>query len=459
MFNESAVCALGRDLARSDRLSAAAVETAVHAVARFSRLARRMEVGRLSLLATAAVRDAANGRDFADRVREACGERVDILSGEDEARISALGVMWGMPGAKGVVGDLGGGSLELVEVGGGNVLRQATLPLGILRLSDLYRRRRAEALERIGEAFAGVDWLRGAARRSFYPVGGAWRAVARLHMARTGHPLRMIDGHSVPAREMDDIARLAAARGLRSLRRVRGLSERRRANLPLAAELMRAALAATGARRVTFSAQGLREGFLYTQISDRERGADPALAAAVELAAREARFRATGEALFDWTEPLFQGGRAARRRLRRIACHLADVGWREHPDYRAVQAFERVLRFPFAGLRHRDRAFLAYAVFVRYGGDPQAPELRAAFDLLPPGGRRRADVLGLAFRLAFGISSGAAETLRRAPLEVAEGRLHLRLPADAPDPPADRTERQLAALAAACGLECGGVFS
>lgn len=459
MFNESAVCALGRDLAYSDRLSAAAVETAVHAVARFSRLARRMEVGRLSLIATAAVREAANGRDFADRVREACGERVDILSGEDEARISALGVIWGMPGAKGVVGDLGGGSLELVEIGGGSVLRQATLPLGILRLSDLHRRRPADARERIDEAFAGIDWLRGAPKRNFYPVGGAWRAMARLHMAHTGHPLHMIDGHSVPAREMVDIARLAAILGPQSLRRVRGISERRRASLPLAGALMQAALAATGARRVAFSAQGLREGFLYTQLADPERGADPALAAAVELAAREARFRAAGEALFDWTAPLFERRRAGRRRLRRIACHLADIGWREHPDYRAAQTFDRVLRFPFAGLRHKDRAFLAYAVFVRYGGDPAAPELRPAFDLLPQGGRRRAEALGLAFRLAFGISSGVAEALRRAPLEPAAGRLHLRLPADAPARPRDRTERQVAALAAACGLECGGIVS
>lgn len=459
MFNESAVCALGRDLAHSDRLSDPAVETAVDAVARFSRLARRMEVGRLSLIATAAVREAANGRDFADRVREACGERVDILSGEDEARISALGVIWGMPGAKGVVGDLGGGSLELVEVGGGSVLRQATLPLGILRLSDLHRQRPADALERIDEAFAGIDWLRAAQRRNFYPVGGAWRAMARLHMAHTGHPLHMIDGHSVPARRMADIARLAAILGPQSLRRVRGISERRRASLPLAGALMQAALAATGARRVTFSAQGLREGLLYTQLADRERGADPALAAAVELAAREARFRATGEALFDWTAPLFERRGAGRRRLRRIACHLADIGWREHPDYRAVQAFDRVLRFPFAGLRHKDRAFLAYAVFVRYGGDPAAPELRPAFDLLAQGGRRRAEVLGLAFRLAFGISSGVAEALERAPLEPAAGRLRLRLPADAPARPGDRTERQVAALAAACGLECGGIVS
>ncbi len=456
MFNESAGCGLGGDLARTGAIGEEAAERAFRTIARFGRLARGMGAAELTFIATAAVREATNGQAFAHEVERRCGETVRILSGEEEARLSALGVVSGIPGAEGIVGDLGGGSLELVDIGRGEIARQATLPLGTLRYAGRRQSEREAALEQIGAELDTVDWLGGGAR-AFYPVGGAWRAVARLHMARTGHPLHVIDGYRVSVREMEDLAEVIGPLGPRSLEQVGGVSRRRRNSLPVACDLLRAVLRKTGAKTVVFSAQGLREGCLYAGLDAERQQQDPVLAAAMSLAAREARFGPVGEALFDWIEPLFWGSRRGGRHLRLIACHLADIGWREHPDYRAVQTMNRIQRFPFMGLRHDERAFLGYAAFVRYGGDPEDAEARPALLLMSRRQRRRAETVGEAVRLAFRVSGGVRAILERSALTVERNRLSLRLPDDGSSPFDDSVARQFDALARAAGMRRGRI--
>ncbi len=456
MFNESAFCGLGRDLENTGHLAPAAMGQALRAITRFSGLARGMGVRQLSLIATAAVRDARNGADFAGHVKRLCGEPVTILTGEDEARLSALGVIGAIPDADGIVGDLGGGSLELVEVRHGAPHRHATLPLGILRLGALHATCRADARSRIERGISEIDWLRQGTGRTLYPVGGAWRALARLHMAHVAHPLHMIDGYAMSAADMGAVTDLVAGQSQRALQRMSGIAGRRRDSLALAGELMGAVLAASAADRVVFSAQGLREGFLFARLGASQRASDPVLVAAAALAAREARFGLGGAMLFDWIAPLFGGRREGGRRLRLIACHLADVGWREHPDYRAIQTFNRLLRFPFVGLGHEARAGLALSVFVRYGGDPAAPEIRQVCRLMSERARRRGEIVGRALRLAFSVSGGG-NVLARTRLRVEDDRLHLDLPGDGSAPGAEALERPLGALAVASGLVRGGI--
>lgn len=457
MFNESAACGLGAELATTGEIGAGAAGRALRAIARFGRLARGMGVAAPAFIATAAVREAANGGDFVREVGRRCGERVDVLSGEEEARLSAFGVISGMPRADGIVADLGGGSLELVDIRRGRIANQATLPLGILRHGDRRRPEREATLAGIGSDLASIRWLRGGEGRTFYPVGGAWRAVARLHMARADHPLHIIDGYRVPAPDMRNLAEVVGRLGPRSLEQIAGVSRRRRDSLPVACDMMGAVLGATGAKTVAFSAQGLREGYLYAGLDAKARRGDPVLAAAMAFAAREARFGPIGAALFDWIDPLFRGRRKGRGRLRQIACHLADIGWREHPDYRAVQTMNRIQRFPFMGLRHDERAFLGYTAFVRYGGDPGAPEAAPARRLMSPRRRHQARVIGEAMRLAFRVSGGAGSVLDRSALIVDGDLLSLRLPDDGSSPFDDSVARPFEALAAAAGMRPGRI--
>lgn len=452
LFNEKVLCGLGRGLDATGKLHQAGVELARANLARFVRLARAMEVGRLDMLATAAVRDAENGAEFVADVERDCGAPVQILSGEDEARLSALGVLCGIPQADGLAGDLGGGSLELVALDRGQLGAHATLPLGPLRLVDTALGDREAARQRIDAELGKVDWLGDLKGRSFYPVGGAWRTLARIQMEQSGYPLRVIHQYRIERRQAEDLARIIGRLGRRSLASMSGLSRRRLDTLPFAALLLERLLRSTRPGVVEFSAFGLREGHVFSQLPPAEQRQDPLLAAAAELGASEGRFGALGSVLQDWIAPLFAEESAADARLRLAICHLSDIAWRDHPDYRAEQAFTRVLHLPVSGIDHPGRVAAALAVCARYGGDADRPDLKAVRSLVDESAWRKALLTGLALRLAYSLSGATAELLRHSGLRRTGDRLILRLPAGGRVMFGEAVQRRLEALGRA--LEC-----
>src|SRR3982074_2981230 len=136
IFNEKALCGLGREVESAGLRAPAAVVKALTSLRRFRALCRVMKVGRVHAIATAACRDATNGPDFIAKAERICGVHIEILSGPREAKLSALGVVSGIHNPDGIVGDLGGGSLELIDVRGSRVRPRAPLPPGSLALQD-----------------------------------------------------------------------------------------------------------------------------------------------------------------------------------------------------------------------------------------------------------------------------------------------------------------------------------
>ncbi len=451
VFNEKVLCGLGRGLGESGRLAPEGIELAHRTLERFVRLARAMRARRIDMLATAAVRDASNGRDFAAEVERRCGVAVCVLSGGQEARYSALGVLCGIPGADGIMGDLGGGSLELVRLVKGRVGRQVTLPLGPLRLGDKATSDRNSLRAEIDSELAGVDWLAEGKGLTFYPVGGAWRTLARIHMEQTGYPLHVIHQYRIDRRRADGLLQVVGNLGKRSLAAMPGVSRRCADILPFAALLLGRILRQAKPESVEFSAFGLREGYLFSRLGAKERERHPLIAGALGWA--EDRFGALGAALDSWVAPLFPEDGAHDRLLRLATCHLSDIAWREHPDYRARHGFERVLHLPISGLGHADRVFAAVAVSARYGGSRDEPEVRSVLRLLADGEREsRAVVLGLALRLAYSLSGGAADILKRTRLDAGSAALTLRLPRDAEVMYGEVVQRRLEALGRASGI-------
>ncbi|MGQ0663248.1 MAG: Ppx/GppA phosphatase family protein [Pseudomonadota bacterium] len=448
IFNEKVLCSLGRGLEASGRLNREGMELALLNLRRFASLAAAMGVGRLEAMATAAVRDAADGPEFVAAVRRRAGLDVRVLSGAEEARLSALGVVSGMPAADGLMGDLGGGSLELVALNGGRLGRHATLPFGPLRLADATASG-VKPNEIIDEALAGLTWLDRVEGRSFYAVGGAWRAIARLHMAHVDYPLRVIHHYSLPRDQAEDFLDLIAHLSRDSLERISRIPRRRVEALPVAALVLERILARARPRRLVFSALGLREGCLYAALPPALRRRDPLIAAASDMAARSARFALDGRRLHGWIEELFADTTAEARRLHLAACLLADIAWGEHPDYRAELAFLRVLRLPLTGIDHAGRAWIALAVFARYAGSSAAEVMRPAIHLLDEERRREAGRLGLALRLAFTLSGGAPKILRHVALVPGAKNLKLVLKKSARALIGESVERRLAALAEA----------
>jgi exopolyphosphatase/guanosine-5'-triphosphate,3'-diphosphate pyrophosphatase len=428
VFNEKAVLGLGRGLQASGQLNEEAVAQAVTVMGRYHAVAGAMGADPVEVLATAAVRDAGNGPDFVAALeRRLSGVPIRILTGEQEALLSAAGVLLGFPGADGVLGDLGGGSLEVVELRGGEAGRAASLPIGVIRLAE----RSGEDLARaraIAEAdLAGVPWLTSGRDRDLYLVGGAWRALARIHIEQTGYPLSIVHHYALRREEARDLCSVVMGANRRTLEKMPGAPLKRIGDLPYAALALRRLLRATGAARVVFSANGLREGWYAGLLSPELRAEDPLLAAGRELGLRWGRDPLLPRALVRWTEPLFPGESPAEAALREAACWVSDIGSHDHPDYRAEQAFFRVLRQPGVGLDHHARAFLALTVALRYEALPEQEFLGVARLLLGTEAIARANLLGAALRLAYTLSGGTPALLAGTALRREPGRLVLRL--------------------------------
>jgi exopolyphosphatase / guanosine-5'-triphosphate,3'-diphosphate pyrophosphatase len=218
LFNEKVLAGLGRQVQSTGLLPADAVDKALAALGRFRALCDTVGVANLWGLATAACRDANNGRAFIAEAERICGTKIDVLSGKREAKYAALGVISGIHHPDGIVGDLGGGSLELVDVRARRIREGVTLPLGGLALQDISSKSLKKAEKFVKKALADVPELVSGMGRDFYAVGGTWRALARLHMWQIGYPLHVMHGYVIPAKEALEFSRLAVTSDLHRVR-------------------------------------------------------------------------------------------------------------------------------------------------------------------------------------------------------------------------------------------------
>jgi exopolyphosphatase / guanosine-5'-triphosphate,3'-diphosphate pyrophosphatase len=456
LLNERVLCGLGRGIASTGRLNTEGIALALVNLRRFVALARAVGVEHVAVLATAAVRDASDGRRFAAEVERQCQVPVKIIDGAEEARLSAAGVVAGIPEGDGLVGDLGGASVELIRVRprtfsagdlSGRTGPGVTLPLGPLRLAELESSVKAvsEAAERV---LAPAAVLRDAPVKSLYLVGGAARAIARLHMEHTHYPLRVVHQYTIPRRDAEAFFDIIGRLSRKSLERITTIGRRRLEVVPLAAVVLRRVIAAAQPQNVVFSAFGLREGYVYSLM---EAAVDPLIAACVAIARSQSRFRLDGDRLLDWTAPLFPNLSEGARRLHRAACWLSDLAWSEHPEYRAEQAFNRSLRMPFAAVSHAGRVFIASALHSRYGGTVDDPVREPTRYLLDEGTDEEVRTLGLALRLGYTLCGGTIDLLSQVWLGREGQRLILEIPPTGSLFEGETVQRRLEALARAMG--------
>ena len=428
VFNEKALPGLGRGLEKSGKLNPEGVRSALINIARFVTMAEAMGVEDIDLLATAAVRDAGDGKPFAAEIEKKTGRKVRIVTGEEEARLSALGVIAGVPEADGLMGDLGGGSLELVAVNNGKIGRHVTLPLGPLRLMEATGGDLDEVQRLVDKQLEKLEWLSDIKGRTLYPVGGAWRSFARIHMEATEYPLRVIHEYRMQRRDAEDLAKLISRLGKKSLGEIEGISRRRLETLPLGVLVLERLLKIAKPQTLLFSAYGLREGFLYSTLDAEAQAADPLLVGCADLAGADGRFGSVSDQLDDWIMPLFRSEGHARARLREAACLLSDIAWREHPDYRPEQAFTRALRLPVAGITHSERVTVALILAIRYGGYADADFIDPVRGLLTEEDVIFAQRVGTTIRLAYSLSGGTPHMLGLTSIEKSSAKLTLHLP-------------------------------
>jgi exopolyphosphatase / guanosine-5'-triphosphate,3'-diphosphate pyrophosphatase len=457
LFNEKELCGLARGLEATGRLDPSAVASALAAMRRFRALCVQMRVTDVHVLATAAPREASNGPEFVAAVESIVGARIQMLSGREEARLTALGVISGIHEADGIAGDLGGGSLEVVDVRNDTVGTGETFPLGGLRLEEAAQGSIKKAEKLITEALARSSVLMGGEKRAFYAIGGTWRSLARLHMRQKGYPLHVTHQYAIDAGEAADFCRMVARRDVESLDSIEVVSRNRRPLLAYGAAVLEQVIRVMKPARLVMSALGVREGHLYDHLSPDEKARDPLLVACDELAWLRSRSpRHVGE-LAPWTAQAFQAigleETAEEARLRHAACLLADIGWRVHPEYRGEQSLNLIAHAAFIGIDHPGRAYLALANFYRHEGlidEALSPHIR---ELASTRYMERARALGATLRVAYLISGAMPGVVGRTRLEPRGKALALVLPAGLAPLGGSRVERRLGALAKTAGLE------
>lgn len=466
LFNEKVLCGLGKGLALTGRMDEEGVRRALTTLKRFRALSAQAQAQQLHVLATAAAREAENGPDFIREAEEILGCEIEVLSGEKEALYSAYGVISGFHEPDGIAGDLGGGSLELIDIKGNKCGTGITLPLGGLRLSE----QAGGSLEKAA-AFAKKQVKKSAALlaagegRTFYAVGGTWRNIAKLHMEITHYPLHMMQGYELPLSEMLSFLDEVVASKDSKDPAWQAVSKNRRSLLPFGAIAMREVLEAMKPARIAFSAQGVREGYLYSLLSETEQEADPLLVASDELAILRARSPEHARELADWsgrTFPVFGIDETEEEsRYRQAACLVADISWRAHPDYRGLQALNIIAHSSFVAITHPGRAYIALANYYRFEGLNDNGTTDGLAKIATPRMIDLAKLLGGLLRVVYLFSAsmpGVVDHLRFRKSEQPDFDLEFVVPHEYCDFAGERLEGRLQQLAKLTGKRLAFVF-
>lgn len=450
--NEKSLCGLGRDMTPEGDLNPDSMELALKTLRRFKLILNSHGNPEVNVIATAAVREARNGKEFSNRVRK-LGYEMTVIPGNEEARLAALGVVSQEPNAKGVVGDMGGGSLELIAVDGSSIKSRDSLSIGPLRVMQRSKGDLALATKLIEKEVKSLEWLKSKEHEVLYAVGGAWRAVARIHMRLRSHPVSVLHHYELTSTQVIEICDLIARQSRNSLEEIPGIPKRRLDTLPYAAIVLRSVLQQMKAEKMIVSSSGVREGLLYDQLSDDIKKTDPLMAGVSFFASRLSPNPAVGDVVGKMTDKLFEDETSREKRIRRAACRMMDVGAYFHPDLRGFQAFDTAWRAPFYGVTHPERVALALSLFVRHEGRRAVWPDEQAIGLLRWEEQQRALKIGLAMRFAGAFSPKVTGPLEKCKLLLRDGKLIFDAPADREPMMEEVPLRRLESLASAFEAE------
>ena len=420
---------LGTGLVRTGKLGAASMRHALEAIQRMATLARQLGAARIHVVATSAVREAENRRDFLDVIREETGLKVRLLTGEDEARLSFRSALahFDLAVRRAVVMDIGGGSLELAMSADGVVERLESFPFGAIRLTEEFlgerpkpkqlKKLRAHVREGIRRALPVRDW-RGAL---LIGSGGTFTNLGAMHLAARGLPYDgRVHGTIVSREEVEHRldALLASSRQERAA--IPGLNPGRAdiilAGLAVAAEVM----SRIEARELTVSGYGIREGLLLESARVTPTPADPG-------EARERSVRSFAERchyeqphaehvqrlslqLFDALGRRLGLG-ASDRAILADAALLHDVGYHIGHARHHKHTFHLISHAELLGVSPFEQVMISHVARYHRAAEPKRTHVE--FGQLEKESRRRIRRLAAILRLADGLDRGHAGAVRQ----------------------------------------------
>ena len=437
VYNEKVLAGLGRDLNRTGNLSEAGKVATLAALKRFRILTDTLHLDNILIGATAALRVAADAPDFIEIIKDETGFEIEPISGLEEARLTAMGLISSQPTAKGLAADLGGASLELIKVEDGKAGQGISLPLGPFEvigrdLAGFTNFSNSELKEKVAAELSKAK-LEGRQGQALYLIGGAWRNLASVHQTQSGYPLKVVQSYSLSQRDAAELSHWAYTQGRETLLSYPEMKARRAETLPYCGFLLSELIKHVNPSEVVISQTGLREGIVYDHLSDTLKSRDALLDGCQDLAHGNLQAIHFGEPLFEFLEEASQEfissfDKANETRLRKAACYLAGFGKGLHPDYTPALVFDDILYAPFSALNHKERIYLSLMLYSSYTRKNLTGRRADIIALLSEEERKAAKIYGMAMRVGIVASGRSIDLLAQMQLILKDNVISLDIP-------------------------------
>ena len=426
IFNEKIMCALGKDIHKTKKLNKSGKKSAKNAIIRFVYMAHLMQVKKLFVFATAAVRESKDGKSFILDLEQHLNIKIKILSGKTEAKLAGLGVIAAIPEASGIIGDMGGGSFELAEVDNGQVIKRKITPLGALKLLGISSNGDDFIYQTIHENLSGFDQFEINKINNFYAVGGGFRNLAKAYITLNNYPLKILHNYKVQSKKLDETLNRLINMSSSEINQLDDISDNRSETLKYTAMLMKYIIDYMQPENVIFSVYGVREGILFKNLAEEEQIKDPLIAGSVDFISKNEQMLEYSTELTDWVKPLFTEEDINFQRLLSSICILSNIARFEHPEYRAEIAFRRFLDSSIIGISHHDRLFIATALYYCYSStiDESIDTICRLF--LDKNMMSKTKSIGYAIRLAYNITAGSTGIISSINIDIKNTMLNLK---------------------------------
>ena len=399
LYNEKVFFRLGMQSFGKKAFDTGTLKAVSRIINRYVAICRNMEINKIIMFGTSALREASNSNVLVEVIRKKTNIGVDVISGEKEAFYAAQGILLGFPNAKGIICDLGGNSVEFANISKGVVAECNSVLLGPLAINKLENK--IENIDRyIRKQLLGAVNANTTKDKPFFLIGGSWRAIAKIHMQRTKYPLKIIQGYKVKSKKIKKTLEFIRDSSFITKYDEINISADRLELLPLSARLLEIIIDELQIKTLTFSSFGVREGFLYHNLSEAEKKKDPLIEAAKFFEKKETRFPNMSKHTFKWISPLYEHLPRKTKRVILAATKLHDIAWIAHPDYKMEMCLELVTRSNISGLSHKERVFLAMILLFRHKAKPEKVFNSKLFKIVSKKKRKIALVIGKGLRLA-----------------------------------------------------------
>lgn len=458
LLNERVTCKLGEGLDEYLEIQAHRATAALKVMARFAHLLDAIQPAQVFVAATAAVRRAKNGSEFAKAVTTTLGYPVNVLPASEEARLISLGLTRYHPEIDGLVADLGGGSIELVELKKGKIRNAVSLNIG--HLTSLSKKD-------IKAQIKALEWLKKLKGKPLYGIGGSFRAIGSSYMSRKEYPLHLLHGLEIGASDCFEILSSLTPEALD----LKGIPSGRQATITAAATIIEQVMKTSKVGKLVVSGTSIRDGLMADLSPQTPARSDPLLLACGDIARQSQRNEGLSEELARLLTPIARlfndanlasvGGQEHQLlRMVEAACLLSDICWNEPSDMRGQLAADRILALPVFSLTHIQRAWLAKAVFHRYVGiKKNKSSFLVARNLLSTGERISSKAVGLGMRFALIFCGGVPAYLRQLKLTLNEDILICEIPRETAHLMDTHSLRRLQVFAESCRLKAEVKFT